>query len=78
MKTAISIPDTIFQEAEQLAHRLGVSRSELYVTAITQYLEAHREQDITERLDGVYGDIDSALDSAVLELQRRSLPSGDW
>jgi metal-responsive CopG/Arc/MetJ family transcriptional regulator len=78
MKTAISIPDTIFEKAEQLAHHMGVSRSELYVTAITQYLEAHREQDITEQLDALYGEIDSTLDPTILELQCRSLPSSEW
>jgi len=34
MKTAISIPDDLFATAEQLAARFGVSRSELYVTAL--------------------------------------------
>lgn len=30
MKTAISIPDPIFEAAEGFARRLGMSRSELY------------------------------------------------
>ena len=78
MKTAISIPDAVFESAEQLARRLGMSRSELYVTAIKQFVEAHDQQDITARLDALYGTTDSSLDSVVMELQRQSLPSGDW
>ena len=41
MKTAISIPDNIFESADDLAKRLGLSRSELYVKAIVQYLAEH-------------------------------------
>ena len=47
MKTAISIPDAIFETADQLAARLGVSRSELYVTAIRDFLKRHREDKVT-------------------------------
>lgn len=36
MKTAISIPDKVFRSADALARRLGISRSELYTTAITE------------------------------------------
>lgn len=78
VKTAISIPDPIYASAEQLAKRLGVSRSELYSTAIAQYVAAHREQDITEQLDNVYKDIDSTLDPIIARLQSSSLPNDDW
>jgi metal-responsive CopG/Arc/MetJ family transcriptional regulator len=39
MKTAISIPDLLFDEAEKLAQRLGMSRSELYAKALAAYIE---------------------------------------
>ena len=42
MKTAISIPDETFEAAETLAGRLGLSRSELYATAVAEYLARHR------------------------------------
>jgi len=51
MKTAVSIPDELFREADHLAHRLGISRSELYVRAVAEYIGAHREQSVTERLN---------------------------
>lgn len=38
MKTAISLPDSIFKEAESLTKKLGVSRSELYTKALKAYL----------------------------------------
>jgi hypothetical protein len=53
MKTAISIPDPIFHAAEQLAKQNGISRSQLYATAIPVYLKVHRGDGITERLNKI-------------------------
>ncbi|MFM5891936.1 MAG: ribbon-helix-helix domain-containing protein, partial [Dolichospermum sp.] len=41
MKTAISLPDPVFEEAESLARQLGVSRSELYTKALKAYLRKY-------------------------------------
>lgn len=78
MKTAISIPDAVFEAAEQLAQQQGVSRSELYVQAIRKYVEEHRTDQITERLDALYDDEPSSVDPAVLAIQARSLPREEW
>lgn len=79
MKTAISIRDEIFEAAERLAQSLGMSRSELYSTAVKEFVFRHSRQRITERLNEVYaGDSsDSALDPTLQTLQARSLPSED-
>ncbi len=74
MKTAISIPDELFESAERFARRQGMSRSELYATALRHYLQEHRSEGITEQLDEIYGMEDSALDPAIARLQARSLP----
>jgi metal-responsive CopG/Arc/MetJ family transcriptional regulator len=73
MKTAISIPDEIFESAQQLASSLGISRSELYARAVTELLERHRADKVTERLDRVYGVEESAVDPLLANLQRRTL-----
>ena len=73
MKTAISIPDPIFEQADQLAHRLGISRSELYASAVQAYVEAHRAENITEALNRVYSQEDSSLDPVVASLQATAL-----
>lgn len=62
MKTAISIPDSLFEAAENFAQRMGLSRSELYAKAIQEYLKAHSGDRITEKLDAVYAENDSSLD----------------
>ena len=78
MKTAISIPDDLFATADQLAARFGVSRSELYVMAIREYVAEHHYDRVTERLNAVYDQEPSGLDPALMELQVRSLPAEDW
>ncbi len=54
VKTAISIPASIFKGAEKLARRLGITRSELYSTAVSEYLKEHRDDMVTRKLDEVY------------------------
>ncbi|MBW3625562.1 MAG: ChpI protein [Armatimonadetes bacterium] len=78
MKTAISIPDELFRSAEEYAEREGLSRSELYTTALRLFLEAHRREAVTERLNAIYGEEPSALDPALARLQARSLPDESW
>ena len=78
MKTAISIPDKIFRSADALAKRLGVSRSELYATAVNEFLSKHRSRHVTARLDEVYSEEDSSMPSSLTQMQARSLPHEDW
>ena len=78
MKTAISLPDSLFAEAEQAAKRLRMSRSKLYAIAIAQFLKQHGSREVTERLNEVYAKEKSQLDPILRELQLRSLPHEDW
>ncbi len=78
MKTAISIPEEVFAAAEKTAKRLGVSRSELYSTAVRDYVESHKADRVSERLDAVYEDQDSGLDSILALMQTRSIEEKDW
>jgi metal-responsive CopG/Arc/MetJ family transcriptional regulator len=78
MKTAISIPNPIFEAAEQVAKELGMSRSELYTTAIAAYVEAYRSEDVTERLNQVYAEEASTLDPALRQLQAATLDDENW
>lgn len=51
MKTAVSLPDELFRDAERLARRLGKSRSRLYRDALAEYVQRHDPDDITRRLN---------------------------
>lgn len=80
MKTAISIPDKIFEAAEKAAKKLGMSRSELYVNAVREYVDRYGREDVTAKLDAIYSDprSDSSIDEGLATAQRGSLPREDW
>jgi len=78
MKTAISIPDTLFQEAERTAKRLRLSRSKFYTKAIAEYVNSQRSLNVTDRLNEVYGKESSRLDPVLHKLQLKSLAHEDW
>ena len=80
MKTAISIPDPIFEAAEKLARRLGISRSQLYSKAIDSLIENYRYSGVTEKLDAVYKVNPEAgrLEQEVEELQSQSIVKEEW
>lgn len=80
MKTAISIPDKVFEAAEKAAKRLGVSRSELYVNAIQEYLAQHSDEHVTEELNNIYSSskVDGQLDSVLRKMQSSSLNGNEW
>lgn len=54
MKTAISVEDGLFQEADRTARKLGLSRSRLFSLALEGYLREHRQRELTEQLNKVY------------------------
>ncbi|WP_419939174.1 ChpI protein [Candidatus Palauibacter sp.] len=77
MKTVISLPDELFASAEALAKRMRVSRSELYATAVAEFVAKHRDKDITERLDAAYADLSGDIDPALRRTQARSVAE-EW
>jgi metal-responsive CopG/Arc/MetJ family transcriptional regulator len=78
MKVAVSIPDDVFTEADHVAKRLGLSRSELYARALKRYLEQLRGDEVTAALNTVYGQRRAELDPILHHLQLRSLKREDW
>jgi metal-responsive CopG/Arc/MetJ family transcriptional regulator len=78
MKTAISVPDPVFEAGERLAQRLGVSRSHLYSVALRAYLERHDDDEVTRRLDEVYGRESSGPDPVLTKLAALALPRESW
>jgi metal-responsive CopG/Arc/MetJ family transcriptional regulator len=80
VKTAISIPDAIFEEAERLAKIRGWSRSELYASAVSAFVNSERFLGVREKLNAVYGQDanDSAVDAHLAKAQARSLPKEKW
>lgn len=78
MKTAISLPDKLFESTDALARHLGLSRSELVATALAEFVAKHRGRDVTRRLDAVYSRDSGALDPGTARVQARSLRGESW
>jgi metal-responsive CopG/Arc/MetJ family transcriptional regulator len=78
VKTAISLPDPVFQEAEALAQKLGMSRSELYTQALKAYMQRYNQDRILYKLNEVYSEESSELDPVLAKMQFLSLPHEDW
>jgi metal-responsive CopG/Arc/MetJ family transcriptional regulator len=73
MKTAISIPDQIFNQADILANELGISRSELYSKAIEEFIKERDDEVITEKLNEVYNSENNSLSKDLNKMQFDSI-----
>lgn len=79
MKTAVSLPDRVYREAEGHAKRTRKSRSRLYAEALTEYLARHAPDEVTEAMNVVVDDLgEAAPDSFVERAGRRMLRSVEW
>jgi metal-responsive CopG/Arc/MetJ family transcriptional regulator len=78
MKTAISIPDSLFKDAERAAKELSLSRSELYAKAVAAFIAHQRQADVTEKLNAVYSEERSTIDAVLVRLQSTSIPRESW
>lgn len=78
MKTAVSIPDELFRQADALASRLGKSRSEVYREALADYVARREPGAVTRALDEIAEEL--AADGAPFgaEAARRTLERSEW
>ncbi len=78
MKTDISIPNPLFKSAQRLAEKLGISLSELYATALFEYVTTHEKENITEALNQVYEEESSEIEPELVQIQTTSIGGEDW
>ena len=78
MKTAVSIPDDVFERAEILAQRAHQSRSEVFSRALREYVARHLPDDVTEAMDRVCADVGEQVDPFVTAAARRTLERSEW
>ena len=78
MKTAISIPDEVFAEADRLAQKLKQSRSQLYCRAVREYVARHSDDDVTTALDALYAQEAPTADSFGGAAAKRTLERSEW
>jgi succinate dehydrogenase/fumarate reductase flavoprotein subunit len=79
MKTAISLPDDVYHEAERHAKRTRKSRSQLYAEALAEYLARHAPDEVTERMNQVLDELgEPGLDPFLAGAARRVLKDVEW
>jgi predicted transcriptional regulator len=78
MKTEISIPDEVFEEAERLASELRTSRSQLYSRALQEFVARHAPDRLTAAMDRVMAEVGSEVDEFSRRAARRVLDQAEW
>ena len=77
MKTAISIPDKLFENVEKKAKQMGVTRSKIFALAAEEFLTNHNSEAMTRKLNEVYSKENSKLDRSLLTMQSMALGKGN-
>ncbi|MDO5094813.1 MAG: hypothetical protein Q4D79_15600 [Propionibacteriaceae bacterium] len=75
MKTAVSIPDPIFEQAERVAKARGWTRSHLYTEAVRAYMEQLEDDPVTSALDALADELGT---EPVVSSGRALIDSGAW
>ena len=78
MKTAVSIPDPVFADAERLAKRLKKSRSRLYSEALAEYVRRHAPDEVTEALNQTCEGLSDSVDGFAVATGRGVLRKSEW
>jgi len=80
MKTAVSLPDDVFAEAEAYAQAHGLSRSHLYAAAMREFLVRHNDDAITEAINAAIDEDPKAFvpDPALSAAVSRTLAKVEW
>ena len=73
MKVAVSVPDEVFEQAEEIAKRLRLPRSRVYTQALAEFVKKHQKEQVAERLAAVYGKEASEADPLLINLQAEAL-----
>lgn len=78
MKTALSIPDDLFERGERLARRLHSSRSQLYARAMADFVVQHEDDQITSAMNEALRDVGADTDEFSRRAARQTLRRVEW
>ena len=78
MKTAVSVPDDVFEQVEKFARRTKRSRSEIYSAALREYIARHSPDEVTEAINRAVDQIGDQKDEFVAAAARRILERTEW
>jgi len=80
MKTAVSLPERLYKDAEKAAKSMGIPRSQLFAKALEEYISHHKRDRVTEKLNEIYKNctIGSNIEEASLESIRELTKNDAW
>jgi metal-responsive CopG/Arc/MetJ family transcriptional regulator len=82
VKTAISVERKLFEQVNQLAKEMHISRSRLFVLAVVDYVQKYENQKLLARINATYDDIPSdeelKVSQAMKKRQSRTVQTDQW
>ncbi len=78
MKTAVSIPDDVFEDAERLAGRLQTSRSQLYARALSEFVARHDDDHVTAAMNQVVEEVGETSEDFTRRAGQQTLRRVEW
>jgi hypothetical protein len=81
VKTAISIPQPLFEQVEALTREMHISHSRLFALAVEDFMHRYENQRLLERLNTAYTDAPTPDEQALLRRMRRQhrqMVEGEW
>lgn len=82
IKTAISIQESIFKQAEAIAQEMKVSRSRLFVLALENFIRDYQDRQLFEAINQACVEVsDDPLEQSRLRQirrQHRRMVEGEW
>lgn len=81
MKTAISIEKNLFDQADNLARTMKVSRSKLFAIALQDYIEHQKNKDMLAQINAAYADEPDTTEQTLRRKSRqqhRRIVGGEW
>jgi metal-responsive CopG/Arc/MetJ family transcriptional regulator len=78
MKTAVSVPDDVFEKVEKFARKTRRSRSEIYSAALREYMARHAPDEVTEAINRAVDAIADQREQFVTAAARRILEKSEW
>ena len=69
IKTAISIEKSIFDQVNDLAKNLNISRSRLFVIAAQEFIQRHANMELLQTINDAYDDLPDA-DTKIVDQMR--------
>ena len=81
IRTAISIPESLFERVDALAKKANISRSRVFALAVEDYLRQLENEELLQAINAAYADPPSAEEEALYErikAKQRQLVKGQW